>query len=78
MLADFWQMTAYRIAKRLSEKLNVPLTFNMVKEVELELVTVNNLYITKLYVGMINPQDQKIVVEEMRKLIMEKMKNEKT
>jgi hypothetical protein len=69
MMADFWQMTAYRIAKRIAETSNIDLTFDMVKEVEAELRTINNMYIIKLYVGMIKPEQQKEVVEAMKELL---------
>ena len=72
MLADFWQMTAYRIAKRIAETSNIDLTFDMVKEVEAELRTINNMYITKLYVGMIKPEQQKEVEDAMKKMLNQK------
>lgn len=68
-MTNFWQMAAYRIAKRIAETSHRDLTFDMVKEVEAELRTINDMYITKLYIGMIKPEHQKEVEEAMTELV---------
>ena len=72
VMTDIWQLMAYRIAKRIANATNIVLTFDMVKEVESELRIINNMYITKLYVGIINPEDQKEAEEVMKELIKKK------